>query len=134
MASNWDGKTRPTNKTYRSNYNDIFAKKENMNIRLMFEPEPGVKCNVDSMFKYYAENYLSDFPQFKFGGYIMLNTMEHKHNTSISGEPFYQFIATDVSKQLLDQVMHYVKINPMEGYHTHVHVKEVNENEKAVQV
>jgi hypothetical protein len=47
-----------------------------MNIRVMFEPKPGVKCNVDKMFQYYGENYLSDFPEFKFGGYIMLNTLE----------------------------------------------------------
>ena len=40
-----------------------------MNIRVMFEPKPGVKCNVDKMFQYYGENYLSDFPEFKFGGY-----------------------------------------------------------------
>ena len=103
-----------------------------MNIRLMFEPEPGVKCNVDKMFKYYADNYLSDFPEFKFGGYIILNTLEHKHNKSISGEPFYQFIATNVPKQLLDKISHYVKINAMEGYHTHIHFSENGENEKAL--
>ncbi len=130
MASNWDGKTRPTNETYRSNYNDIFQKKDNMNIRLMFEPKPGVKCNVDKMFQYYAENYLSDFPELKFGGYIMLNTLEHKHNDSISGEPFYQFVATSVSKQFLDKISHYVKTNPIEGYSTHIHFQENGENEK----
>ena len=132
MPSNWDGKTRPTNDTYRSNYDDIFGKKKNMNIRLMFEPKPGVKCNVDKMFQYYGENYLSDFPEFSFGGYIILNTLEHKHNTSLSGEPFYQFIANKVTKELLDKVCHYVKINPMEGYHVHVHYSEKGENEKAV--
>ena len=36
-----------------------------MNIRLMFEPEPGVVCNVNEMFRCYAENYLSDFEEFK---------------------------------------------------------------------
>ena len=101
-----------------------------MNIRLMFEPEPGVKCNVDKMFKYYAENYLSDFPEFKFGGYIMLNTLLHKHNDSIAGEPFYQFVASSVSQQLLDKLSHYVKTNPMEGYSTHIHFQENGENEK----
>ena len=105
---------------------------DNMTIRLMFEPEPGVKCNVDKMFQYYAENYLSDFPEFKWGGYIMLNTLEHKYTKTISGEPFYQFIAINVSQHLLDKICHYVKINPMEGYHTHIHFGVKGENEKAV--
>ena len=102
-----------------------------MNIRVMFEPKPGVKCNVDKMFQYYGENYLSDFPEFKFGGYIMLNTLEHKFNDAISGEPFYQFVASDVSKHTLDKITHYVKGNPMEGYYAHVHYSENGENEKA---
>lgn len=134
--ANWDGKTRPTNETYRSNYNHIFNNEgdhENMNIRLMFEPKPGVKCNVDKMFKYYAENYLSDYPQFEFGGFIMLDVMKHQYTKSASGEPFYQFIASNCSKQLLDKLMHYVKINPMEGYHVHVHFQQNGENEQPVE-
>jgi len=133
--ANWDGKTRPVNETYRANYNDIFNSQENhtnMNIRLMFEPNPGVKCNVDKMFKYYAENYLSDFPEFEFGGYIMLNTLEHKYTKSLSGEPFYQFIAVNVSQQILDKIAQYIKTNPIEGYYTHIHFKQNGENEKAL--
>ena len=32
-----------------------------MIIRLVFEPEANVNCNHDDMFRYYSENYLSDF-------------------------------------------------------------------------
>jgi len=28
MPGNWDGKSRPSNSNYRSNYDDIFKKKE----------------------------------------------------------------------------------------------------------
>ena len=132
MPGKWDGKTRPTNDTYRSNFNDIWKKENKMRVRLLFEPEPGVKCNVDQMFKCYAENYLSDFPQFKFGGFIMMNVMDHKFTKSASGEPFYQFIAEDGTDVLLKQILDYVKINPMHGYHIHVHYSENGENERAV--
>ena len=103
-----------------------------MRIRLMFEPKPGVQCNVNEMFRCYAENYLSDFPQFVWGGYIVMDVKEHKYNMNAAGEPFYQFVATDVTDELLTQVKEYVKTNPMHGYHTHMHVGMPNENEQAV--
>jgi len=132
MPGNWDGKTRPTSADYRSNYNDIWNKESKMRIRLMFEPEPGVKCNVDKMFECYAENYLSDFPQFQFGGYIMLNIQEHKFTKWASGQPFYQLITEDGSDELLKQLQEYVNINPMHGYYIHIHVSVNGENERAV--
>ena len=132
MPGTWDGKTRPTSETYRSNYNDIFKRKDNMLIRLMFEPEPGVKCNVDKMFRCYAENYLSDFPEFNWGGFIMMNVVEHKYTKTLNGEPFYQFVASDVSDDLLKQIGEYVKANPMYGYHTHIHYSVNGENEQAL--
>jgi len=61
----------------------------------------------------------------------MLNTLEHKYTKSFSGEPFYQFIANNVSKQLLDKVAHYIKTNPIEGYFTHIHFSQNGENEKS---
>ena len=103
-----------------------------MRIRLMFEPKPGVQCNVNEMFRCYAENYLSDFPQFVWGGYIVMDVKEHKYSMNAAGEPFYQFVATDVTDELLTQVKEYVKTNPMHGYHTHMHVGMPNENEQAV--
>ena len=101
-----------------------------MRIRLMFEPEPGVNCNVNEMFKCYAENYLSDFPQFGWAGYIVMDNFEKKYGKA---EPVYQFLATDVDDNLLEEIKSYVSINPMHGYHTHIHIGLPNENEKAVQ-
>jgi len=129
MPGIWDGKTRPTSETYRSNYDDIFKRKDHMLIRLMFEPEPGVKCNVDKMFRCYAENYLSDFPEFQWGGFIMMNVLEHKYTKTLNGEPFYQFVASNVSDSLLGQISEYVKANPMHGYYTHIHYSVNGENE-----
>jgi hypothetical protein len=103
-----------------------------MRIRLMFEPKPGVMCNVNEMFRCYAENYLSDYPEFKWGGYIVMNVFDMKYNDGASGEPLYQFLATDATDVLLTQIKEYVKTNPMHGYHTHIQVGMPNENEKVV--
>ena len=103
-----------------------------MLIRLMFEPEPEVNCNVNEMFKCYAENYLSDYPQFEWAGYIVMNVFEMKHNNSAAGEPLYQFIAKDSTDELLTNIKEYVKTNPMHGYYTHIHVGMPGKNEEAV--
>jgi hypothetical protein len=104
-----------------------------MRIRLMFEPKPGVMCNVNEMFRCYAENYLSDFPQFEWGGYIVMNVFDMKYDNGASGEPLYQFLATDATDVLLKQIVDYTKKNPMHGYHTHIHVGMPNENEQAIE-
>jgi len=104
-----------------------------MRIRLMFEPKPGVQCNVNEMFSCYAENYLSDYPEFEWGGYIVMDVKEHKYNMNAAGEPFYQFVATDATDVLLKQIVDYTKKNPMHGYHTHIHVGMPNENEQAIE-
>lgn len=98
----------------------------------MFEPEPGVKCNVDDMFRCYAENYLSDFPDFKWGGYIVMNVFEMKYNNNASGEPLYQFVASKVNDDLLKHIHEYIQTNPMHGYHTHIHYSINGENEQAL--
>ena len=103
-----------------------------MLIRLMFEPKTGVNCNVNEMFKCYAENYLSDFPNFKWAGYIVMNVFEMKYNNNAAGEPLYQFIATDATDVLLTQIKEYVKTNPMHGYYTHIHYSINGENEKVL--
>jgi hypothetical protein len=83
----------------------------------MFEPKPGVQCNVNEMFRCYAENYLSDYPEFEWGGYIVMDVKEHKYNMNAAGEPFYQFVASDATDVLLKQIVDYTKKNPMHGYH-----------------
>ena len=138
MPGNWDGKTRPTSETYRSNYNDIFGQKEEkeekkkMLIRLMFEPKPGVVCNVNEMFRCYTENYLSDYPEFEWGGYIVMDVSKMKYNNSASGEPLYQFVASNVSDNLLQKISEYIRTNPIHGYYTHIHYSVNSENEQAL--
>lgn len=104
-----------------------------MKIRLMFEPKPGVVCNVNEMFRCYAENYLSDYPEFEWGGYIVTDARNYKYSKSAANEPMYQFLATDATDVLLKQVIDYIKRNPMHGYHTHIHVGHPNENEQAIE-
>lgn len=103
-----------------------------MRIRLMFEPNPGVMCNVNEMFRCYAENYLSDYPEFEWGGYIVMNVFDMKYNKNASGEPLYQFLATNCGEETLNNILNYVKTNPMHGYHTHVQMGLPNENEKVI--
>lgn len=104
-----------------------------MNIRLKFEPEPGVVCNVNEMFRCYAENYLSDYPQFEYAGYIVMNVFDMKFNKGAAGEPLYQFLATDSTDVMLTQIKEYVKTNPMHGYYTHIYVGMPGENEQKIE-
>ena len=53
-----------------------------------------------------------------------------KYNDGASGEPLYQFVATDVSDDILKQISNYVSNNPMHGYHTHIHYSVNGENER----
>ena len=99
----------------------------------MFEPKPGVVCNVNEMFRCYAENYLSDYPEFEWGGYIVTDARNYKYSESAANEPMYQFLATDTTDVLLKQVIDYIKRNPMHGYHTHIQVGMPNEDEKAIE-
>lgn len=104
-----------------------------MLIRLMFEPKPGVMCNVNEMFRCYGENYLSDYPQFEWGGYIVMNVFDMKYNKNAAGEPLYQFLASEANESLLEQIKDYIRTNPMHGYHTHIHVGKGGENERKVE-
>lgn len=99
----------------------------------MFEPKPGVKCNVNEMFRCYAENYLSDYPEFEWGGYIVMDSKDYKFSDKAANEPLYQFLAVDTTDVLLKQITDYVATNPMHGYHTHIHVGIPNENEQAIE-
>jgi len=89
---------------------------------LYFEPNPGVCVNHTPMFKHYVMNWLSDHPV-EFGGYIAMNALAKKHD---SKEPVYQVICNDA--YYFDDLLEYVKYEPLEGYTIHVYAKEVNEN------
>lgn len=95
----------------------------------MFEPHPDVNCNVNEMFRCYGENYLSDFPQFEYAGFGIMNRPDTKYDR---GEPLYQFLALDANDDVLHQITDYVKINPMHGYYTHIFVGHPDQNEKLV--
>ena len=101
-----------------------------MKIRLMFEPHPDVNCNVNEMFRCYGENYLSDFPDFKWAGFGVMNRLDTRYDR---GEPLYQFLATDATDLMLRQIQEYVKHNPMHGYITHIFVGLNGENEKLIE-
>ena len=95
----------------------------------MFEPHPAVNCNVNEMFRCYGENYLSDFPEFEWAGFGIMNASDTLYD---KGEPFYQFLATDATDVLLKQIQDYVTINPIHGYHTHISVGYPNMNEELI--
>lgn len=95
----------------------------------MFEPHPAVNCNVNEMFRCYGENYLSDFPEFEWAGFGIMNASDTLYDR---GEPFYQFLATDATDVLLKQIQDYVTINPIHGYHTHISVGYPNMNEELI--
>jgi hypothetical protein len=103
-----------------------------MKIRLMFEPKPGVVCNVNEMFRCYAENYLSDYPEFEWGGYIVMDASNYKYSKSAANEPMYQFLATDATDVLLKQIQDYIFKNPMHGYHKHISVGYPDSNEELI--
>jgi hypothetical protein len=104
-----------------------------MKIRLMFEPKPGVYCNVPEMFRCYAENYLSDFPQLKYAGYIVVDAKRYKHHDNAANEPMYQFLAVDCDEGTLTELTDYTKTNPMHGYELHIDVGLTNQNEQSLE-
>ena len=98
-----------------------------MIVRLVFEPEANVNCNHDDMFRFYSENYLSDFKT-TWGGYIVIDNFSKKHYRQ---EPCYQRYIPSVegTKETLDKILEYVKINPLAGYTTHVYANPDGGNE-----
>ena len=95
----------------------------------MFEPHPEVNCNVNEMFRCYGENYLSDYPEFEWAGFGIMNASDTKYGR---GEPFYQFLAINITDVLLKNLQRYIKINPMHGYYTHIFVGYPNANEEKI--
>ena len=90
-----------------------------MIVRLVFEPEANVNCNHDDMFRFYSENYLSDFKT-TWGGYIVIDNFSKKHYRQ---EPCYQryIPSAEGTQETLDKITKYVKTNPMAGYHIHIY-------------
>ena len=101
-----------------------------MIIRMVFEPHKNVNVNHDEMFKYYSENYLSDFDT-TWGGYITISSSEMAHSDTIANQPCYQrYVETAKGDQAtLDKIMEYTKTNPMAGYTTHIYANPEGGNE-----
>lgn len=95
-----------------------------MELRLFFEPHKQMKINDGDIFKYYAENYLSDFNA-TFGNYIAMNVMDKVHGRL---EPVWQFIMSDTTEKEERRLIKYITDNPMNGYHIHIYKKTPNEN------
>ena len=82
-----------------------------MIIRLVFEPEANVNCNHDDMFRFYSENYLSDF-ETTWGGYIVIDNFSKKHYRQ---EPCYQRYIPGAkgTQETLDKITKYKKEQEM---------------------
>jgi len=98
-----------------------------MLIRLIFEPEPNVNVNHDRMFEFYSENYLSDFDT-TWGGTIVMDNFVKKHYRL---EPCYQryIESSQGDQETLNNIVEYVKKNPMAGYITHIYANPHGGNE-----
>ena len=98
-----------------------------MRIRLVFEPEKTVNCNHDDMFRFYSENYLSDFDT-TWGSRIMIDNFSKKHYRQ---EPCYQRYIPDAqgTQEILDKILKYINTNPMAGYTIHVYTNRKGGNE-----
>ena len=101
-----------------------------MIIRMVFEPQKNVNVNHDGMFKFYSENYLSDFNT-TWGGYITISSSEMAHSDTIAVQPCYQrYVESSKGDQAtLDKIMEYIKSNPMAGYTIHVYANPEGGNE-----
>ena len=97
---------------------------------MIFEPEANVNCNHDAMFRFYSENYLSNFNT-TWGGYIVMDNFTKKHYRQ---EPCYQrYIGSDRGDEdTLNNITEYIKTNPMAGYTTHVYANPDGGNEVKV--
>lgn len=101
-----------------------------MIIRMVFEPQKNVNVNHDEMFKFYSENYLSDFDT-EWGGYITISSSEMVHSDTIAVQPCYQrYVKSSKGDQTtLNKIMEYIGSNPMAGYTTHIYANPEGGNE-----
>jgi len=88
-----------------------------MDIRLCFENKSGVKIDEASVFRHYAENYLSGF-QVEWAGSI---SIPHHDTRTSQMEPLWQYLIHDASQACRDYLMEYLDRNPMAGYYVHLY-------------
>ena len=101
-----------------------------MSIRICFEPHTEMEINDAGVFRYYAENYLSDF-DVVFGGCYSMDAGKKKLQRL---EPVWQFLTTwqIYSETDVAMLLHYFDDNPLNGYYIHVFEDACNENQQKI--
>ena len=88
-----------------------------MNLRLCFEHKAGVNIDEATVFRHYAENYLSGF-DVKWGGSV---SVPHHDTKTRPMEPLWQYLIEEASPAARDYLIEYLDRNPMAGYFVHVY-------------
>jgi len=98
-----------------------------MGLRICFEPHEKMEINDAGVFRYYAENYLSDF-DVEFGGCYAMDAGKKKLQRL---EPVWQFLTTwqIYGDSDLVSLLGYFDENPLNGYYIHVFESVYNGNE-----
>lgn len=99
-----------------------------MDLRLCFENKAGIKIDEASVFRHYAENYLSGF-NVNWGGSI---SIPHGETETTPMEPLWQYIIPDASLACRDYLKEYLDRNPMAGYFVHVYECSSGLNDKKI--
>ncbi|WP_025898521.1 hypothetical protein [Sneathiella glossodoripedis] len=99
-----------------------------MDLRLCFENKSGVKIDEASVFRHYAENYLSGF-NVEWGGSI---SIPHKDTHTVQMEPAWQYFIRDASIACRDYLQEYLTRNPMAGYFVHIYECERGQNDRKI--
>ncbi|GLQ07614.1 hypothetical protein [Sneathiella chinensis] len=99
-----------------------------MDLRLCFENKAGVRIDEASVFRHYAENYLSGF-QIEWGGSI---SVPHGDTSTTPMEPLWQYFIRTASTACRDYLIEYLERNPMAGYFVHVYQCEAGEHDRKI--
>ena len=88
-----------------------------MDLRLCFENKAGVKIDEASVFRHYAENYLSGF-NVEWGGSV---SIPHSDTRTVQMEPVWQYFIRGASEVCREYLKEYLERNPMAGYFVHIY-------------
>ena len=99
-----------------------------MEIRLCFENKSGVKIDEASVFRHYAENYLSGF-DVEWGGSV---SIPHTDTHTAQMEPLWQYLIRDASQACRDYLVEYLTRNPMAGYFVHLYEHTTGQPEQKI--
>ncbi len=99
-----------------------------MDLRLCFENKAGVKIDEASVFRHYAENYLSGFDMIWAGSI----SIPHTDAQTESMEPLWQYRIQDASVACKDYLLEYIERNPMAGYFVRVYESNAGTNDKKI--